>query len=106
VKVKSNPARDVDHRKEPEGRARYLTADEYNRLHKIISERFPSYLAEFVVHAMPERSKNRWLLVARQQTFVLFMACYGRRIDEGYPGGSGSQDHHHGCQVQSPVTRP
>jgi hypothetical protein len=80
----------------------------------LISERFPSHLAEFVVsvktgmrrteqyscrwsqvhldppqgrtfrhpilvHAMPESSKDHWLLVARQQAFVLFIACYGRR---------------------------
>ena len=48
-KVESNPARAVDHRKEPEGRARYLTEDEYRRLHKVISQHFPEHLAEFVV---------------------------------------------------------
>jgi site-specific recombinase XerD len=48
-KVLSNPARQVDHRKESEGRARYLTEDEYNRLHEVISRRFPEHLAEFVV---------------------------------------------------------
>jgi hypothetical protein len=35
-KVLSNPARQVDHQKESEGRARYLTEDEYNRLHEVI----------------------------------------------------------------------
>ena len=64
-KVYSNPAREVDHRKEPQGRARYLTEDEYRRLHKIISQRFPEHLAEFVVSVMSgmrltEQYSCRW----------------------------------------------
>jgi integrase len=64
-KVHSNPAREVDHRKEPQGRARYLTEDEYRRLHKIISRRFPEHVAEFVVSVktgmrLTEQYTCRW----------------------------------------------
>jgi integrase len=48
-KVQSNPAREVDHRKESEGRAGYLSEREYQGLHKVIAERFPEHLAEFVI---------------------------------------------------------
>ena len=64
-KVESNPARAVDHRKEPEGRARYLTEDEYRRLYKVIDQRFPEHLAEFVVSVktgmrLTEQYTCRW----------------------------------------------
>jgi integrase len=48
-KVRSNPAREVDHRKESEGRARYLSEKEYQDLYEVIAERFPEHLAEFVL---------------------------------------------------------
>lgn len=48
-KVNINPARLVRHRREPAGRLRFLSRDEYNHLHEVISRRFPEHLAEFVV---------------------------------------------------------
>ena len=48
-KVTINPARLVRHRKEDAGRLRFLSREEYDRLHKVIARRFPEYLAEFVV---------------------------------------------------------
>jgi integrase len=48
-KVTSNPARLIPQRKEGPGRLRYLSREEYGKLHKIIQKRFPEHLAEFVV---------------------------------------------------------
>ena len=73
--VTSNPARDVDHRKEPQGRARYLTEDEYRRLHKIIGQRFPEHLAEFVISVktgmrLTEQYSCRWSQVHLDQRTI------------------------------------
>jgi integrase len=64
-KVGSNPAREVDHRKEPEGRARYLTSGEYDQLYAAISLLFPEHLAKFVVSVktgmrLSEQYSCRW----------------------------------------------
>ncbi len=48
-KVSVNPARLVRQRKEGTGRLRFLSREEYHKLHKIIWKRFPEHLAEFVV---------------------------------------------------------
>ncbi len=48
-KVTVNPARLVRHRKEGGGRLRFLSRDEYDKVHKVIAKRFPEHLAEFVV---------------------------------------------------------
>ena len=48
-KVTVNPARLVRQRKEGGGRLRFLSREEYDRLHKVIAKRFPEHLAEFVV---------------------------------------------------------
>jgi integrase len=48
-KVSSNPARQVRSKRESTGRLRYLTREEYDRICKVIRERFPEHLAEFVV---------------------------------------------------------
>ncbi|MGB9075921.1 MAG: tyrosine-type recombinase/integrase, partial [Terracidiphilus sp.] len=48
-KVNVNPARLVRQRKEGGGRLRFLSRDEYDKLHKVIAKRFPEHLAEFVV---------------------------------------------------------
>lgn len=47
-KVQTNPARMVRHRQESAGRIRYLTREEYARLHDDIAKRFPEHAAEFV----------------------------------------------------------
>src|SRR5260370_10411560 len=47
-KVSVNPARLVRQRKEGTGRLRFLSREEYDRLHKVIAARF-EHLAEFVV---------------------------------------------------------
>ena len=47
-KVTVNPARLVRQRKEGGGRSRFLSREEYDRLHKVIARRFPEHLAEFV----------------------------------------------------------
>jgi integrase len=49
AKVVVNPARMVRQRKEGVGRLRFLSHDEYDRLCKVIRERFPEHLAEFIV---------------------------------------------------------
>lgn len=48
-KVSVNPARLVRQRKEGAGCLRFLTREDYNRLHTVISKRFPEHVAEFVV---------------------------------------------------------
>lgn len=48
-KVKTNPARLVRRRREPRGRMRFLSRDEYDKLCVVIQGRFPLRLAEFVV---------------------------------------------------------
>ena len=48
-KVTHNPARDVQQRKEPQGRLRFLSRKEYTNLQKLTLKRFPEDLAEFVV---------------------------------------------------------
>jgi integrase len=48
-KVSVNPARLVRHRKEPKGRYRFLSREEYRRLHDVIAKRFPEHLSEFIV---------------------------------------------------------
>lgn len=50
-KVSHNPARGefIPMRQEPKGRLRYLTEEEYDKLHEVIARRFPEHLAEFVV---------------------------------------------------------
>ena len=47
-KVTHNPARLIPQRKEPKGRLRFLTRDEYDQLYEVIKDRFPEHLAEFV----------------------------------------------------------
>src|ERR1700756_2403628 len=47
-KVSVNPARLVRQRKEGTGRLRFLSREDYDRLHKVISKRFPQHAAEFV----------------------------------------------------------
>ncbi len=49
AKVSANPVRSVRPRKEPKGRYRFLSRDEYAQLHTVITNRFPEHLAEFVV---------------------------------------------------------
>ncbi len=46
-KVKANPARDVKHLRENNGRIRFLSIDEEKRLRQAIAERFPHRMAEF-----------------------------------------------------------
>jgi integrase len=48
-KVLSNPIRAVRHRKEPKGRQRFLSREEYKSLHAKIAELFPEHVAAFVV---------------------------------------------------------
>jgi integrase len=48
-KVESNPARQVRHRKEGNGRLRFLSRKEYDRLLEIVTRRFPEHRAEFIV---------------------------------------------------------
>ena len=44
-----NPARSVRQRAEGSGRLRYLSDDEYDRLHKVVAEKFPQHLSELIV---------------------------------------------------------
>lgn len=49
-KVTHNPARGefIPIRKEPRGRLRFLSREEYDKLHQVIAHRFPEHLAEYV----------------------------------------------------------
>ena len=47
-KVTHNPARLIPQRKEPKGRLRFLSREEYDKLQGVIARRFPEHLAEFV----------------------------------------------------------
>jgi hypothetical protein len=49
--VTINPARQVLHRREGSGRVRFLIREEYDRLYKMIEERFPEHLPEFIISA-------------------------------------------------------
>jgi integrase len=59
-KADSNPARLVRQRKEPPGRIRYLSYEEYDRLYKAIERRCPQHIAEFItsVHSGMRLSKQ------------------------------------------------
>lgn len=59
-KVTHNPARLIPQRKEPKGRLRFLSRDEYDKLHGVIGRRFPEHLAEFVtaVHTGMRQSEQ------------------------------------------------
>jgi len=48
-KVTVNPARLVPQRKEPKGRLRFLSREEFDKLRNVIKIRFPEHLAEYVV---------------------------------------------------------
>jgi integrase len=48
-KVANNPARLVPQRKEPKGRLRFLSRDEFGKLREVIEKRFPEHLAEYIV---------------------------------------------------------
>jgi integrase len=48
-KVTVNPARLVPQRKEPKGRLRFLSREEFGKLRNVIEIRFPEHLAEYVV---------------------------------------------------------
>jgi integrase len=48
-KVTTNPARQVRHKREGNGRLRFLTRKEYDSLCVVIRERFPEHIAEFIV---------------------------------------------------------
>lgn len=50
-KVTHNPARGefIPIRKEPKGRLRFLSREEYDALREVIARRFPEHLAEFIV---------------------------------------------------------
>jgi integrase len=50
-KVSANPSRDIRHRKESNNRVRFLSSgenEEYARLAKVIREKYPEHLVEFV----------------------------------------------------------
>ncbi len=48
-KVDANPARKVRHRKEENGRIRFLSREEYDRLLSVVQHRFPEHTADFIV---------------------------------------------------------
>ena len=50
-KVSSNPAREIRHKKENNSRVRFLSRgenEEYSRLTKVIREKYPEHLSEFI----------------------------------------------------------
>lgn len=48
-KVSANPARLVRHRREPRGRMRFLSRDEFDTLYAVIEAQHPNHAAEFAV---------------------------------------------------------
>jgi hypothetical protein len=52
-KVTSNPTRQVRHKREGDGRLRFLTRKEYDSLCGIISERFPGHIASSLSLSTP-----------------------------------------------------
>jgi site-specific recombinase XerD len=67
-KVTDNPAKLIPQRKEQKGRIRFLSREEYTRLHEVIARRFPEHLAEFVVSVLTgmrltEQYSVPWALV-------------------------------------------
>ncbi len=50
-KVSVNPARIVRQWKEGGGRLRFLSRDEYDKLHKVIAKRFPQHLGRVLMRA-------------------------------------------------------
>lgn len=75
-KVSANPARLVRQRKEGAGRLRFLSRDEYEKLHKVIAKRFPEHLAEFVV------SVHTGMRLSEQYTCTWSQVDLGRRTIE------------------------
>ncbi|MGB7354404.1 MAG: site-specific integrase [Acidobacteriaceae bacterium] len=66
-KVMTNPARLVAPRKEPVGRLRFLSRDEYNKLREVIARKYPgtNHVAEFIVGVhtgmrLTEQFSLRW----------------------------------------------
>lgn len=64
-KVDGNPARLVRHRREPRGRMRFLSREEFEILHGVIEAQHPTHLAEFIlsVHTgmrLGEQYALRW----------------------------------------------
>jgi integrase len=72
-KQDSNPARGVRQRKEPRGRLRFLTREEYDSLCAVIRERFPEHLAEFIV------SVNSGMRLSEQYTCTWSQVDFKRR---------------------------
>lgn len=75
-KVTVNPARLVRQRKEGGGRLRFLSRDEYDRLHKIIAKRFPEHLGEFVA------SIHTWMRLSEQYSCTWSQVHLDRRTIE------------------------
>lgn len=74
-KVNVNPARLGRQRKEGGGRLRFLTRDEYDRLHKVVAKRFPEHLAEFVVSCPHRDAPDRAI-------FLHLVASASRSADD------------------------
>jgi site-specific recombinase XerD len=75
-KADSNPARLVRQRKEPAGRLRFLSYDEYGKLFKVIERRCPEHLAEFIV------SVHTGMRLAEQYTTTWSQVSFERKSIE------------------------
>jgi integrase len=72
-KVASNPARQVRHKREGNGRLRFLTRREYDSLCEVIRERFPEHIAEFIV------SVNTGMRLSEQYSLTWGQVHFDRR---------------------------
>jgi integrase len=75
-KVSVNPARLVRHRKESKGRYRFLSREEYQRLHGVVAKRFPEHLSEFLV------SVNTGMRLAEQYSVTWGQVHFDRKTIE------------------------
>ena len=88
-KVDVNPARKVRHREEDNGRIRFLSRGEYDRLYQVIAARFPEHLSEFIfsVHSgarLSEQYSMTWRMFHPESRMVrTARAKSNRRVTEG-----------------------
>lgn len=71
-------------REEGSGRLRFLSREEYDKLHKVISKRFPEHLAEFVV------SVHKGMRLSEQYTCTWSQVHLDRRTIELTKTNNGS----------------
>jgi integrase len=83
--VQSNPALLLRQRKENNARLRFLSQDDYKRIHAVISDKYPEHLAAFVV------SVHTGMRLGEQFSIVWSQVHLDRRIIELTDSKNGSK---------------